>query len=280
MLFKDNIPVEEHLSRKDDRAAALENMPTRFGTLEEASNFGKLIHCRAWHFLCVAWSYDEQATRSDVNMALFDRHKAKPTPQAYAERDKYRDQLERFHSSIEPLVKGIDIMKDKKAWLTVQCWQVFLAGLQIGPGNCFEKDEVSYDRVTPKFLEMLNVSKSIIGNNNHPYFIPNTQVVHALSVIAQKCRNPSIRREVIHSLRSMNTREMFCDSGILAAICEWIVGVEEEGMLSCYMPEEARTRGVIIAPDHERQGMFVSCKLPKKSGEPGEMVTRETLIKW
>jgi hypothetical protein len=58
------------------------------------------------------------------------------------------------------------------------------------------------------------------------------------------------------------------------------VGVEEEGMVDCYVPEERRMRGVIIRPDLMRRGMDVSCLLRKKGGLPGEMEKRETLIKW
>jgi len=228
----------------------------------------------------MAWSYDENATRPNINTNLFDRIKANFTPQACVERDKYREEVDRFHSSVAPFIERIDITKDKTAWLTAQCMQIFFIDLQIGLDNCFEKDEVSYDRFTPKFLDILYVAKSILNNHDNAYFIPNTQVVLGLSLISQKCRVPFIRREAIKLLRMMNRREVCCDSEILAGICEWIVVIEEEGMVDGYVPEEARTRGVIIAPDHQKQGVYVSCKLTKKGGLLGEIITRETLLKW
>jgi hypothetical protein len=160
--------------------------------------------------------------------------------------------------------------------------QIFFVGLRIGLETCFQKDEISYDNFGPRFRKILSISKAILNTHENAFFISTSQAVLGLGLTAQKCRDPIVRREAIAMLRGMARREVFCDSVILASICEWIVGVEEEGMVDYYVPEESRTRGVVIRPDLIRRGMNVSCLLPKNGGGllPGEMEKRETLIKW
>lgn len=280
IVFRDTLPLEQHQLRKDLRSAAIQNMPERFDNIDEAAVYGKLTSRRAWHFLCMVWSYDGHTPRPDYNMCLFDRIKGSRTPQACADRDKHLEEVDRFNSVVTPLIERVDIMNDRKAWLIAQCMQIFFVSLRIGLENCFQKDEVSYDSFAPQFREILSISKSIVNTHENTFFIPTSQVVLGLALIAQKCRDPDMRREAITLLRRMARREVFRDSVILARICEWIVGVEEEGMVNSYVPEESRTRGVVIFPDPRRQGMSVSCLLPKKGGLLGEMERRETLIKW
>jgi Fungal specific transcription factor domain len=280
MIFKDKASVEHHRVRKDERTTAIQNMPDKFEDIDQAASFGKLISRRGWHFLCMVWSYDGVTPPPHPNQNLYDRMKANPTPLACAERNRYLEEVDRFDRAFKSLVNGIDVMKEKKAWLIAQCMQISLIGLRIGLETCFRKDEVSYDNFAPLFHEILSTSKAILNTHEDTFFIPTSQVALGLGVVAQKCRNPFIRREAITLLKTMARREMFCDSVILASICEWIVEVEEEGMVDYYVPEESRTRGVIITAEYRRHGMSLSCLLPKKGGLPGEMVKREGWINW
>jgi Fungal specific transcription factor domain len=280
IIFKDISPLEQHRLRKDQRSAAVDNMPQQFENIDEAAAYGKLISRRGWHFLCMVWSYDGCTPHPDRNMYQFDRMKGNPMPQACADRNKHLVEVDRFYAVVTPLIKRIDIMKDRKAWLIAQCMRIFFIGLRIGLENCFQKDEVSYDTFAPRFLEILSISKSILNTYENTFFIPTSQVVLGLGLVARKCRISYVRREAIGLLRTMARREVFCDSVILARICEWTADLEEEGMVDGYVPEESRTRDVVIFPDPRRHGVNVSCLLPKKGGLPGEMVKRETLVQW
>ncbi|KAE9377258.1 hypothetical protein N431DRAFT_368998 [Stipitochalara longipes BDJ] len=280
IMFRDPVPLEQHRLRKDQRTAAVQNMPDSFENVDEAEAYGKLIARRGWHFLCMVWSYDGQTPHPDPNLNFYDRIKGNATPPACAERNKYLKEVDKFYSVATPLFKRIEIMKDKRAWLIAQCMHIYFIGLRIGLENCFQKDEVSYDIFAPRFREILSISKSILSTHENAFFIPTSQVVQGLGLVAQKCRESHVRREAITLLRTMARREVFVDSVILAGICDWIVGVEEEGMVDSYVPEESRTRGVIIVPNPDMQGMNVSCLLPKNGGFPGEMERREGFVKW
>jgi hypothetical protein len=67
------------------------------------------------------------------------------------------------------------------------------------------------------------------------------------------------------------------DSLVLARVCRWLVGIEEEGMLGRFIPEEARVRDVRAEPG-EKGEMRVWCEMPKVGGKVGEMDVRETFI--
>jgi hypothetical protein len=167
----------------------------------------------------MAWGYDGHTPRPEPNANLYDRMKGGPTPQACAERNKYLQEVDRFYSAATPFIKGTDIVKDKKAWLIGECMHIFFIGLCIGLENCFQK-EISYDNFGSRFREILSISKAILNTHENAVFISTSQVVLGLGLVAQKCRDPIIRREAIAMLRGMARREVFCDCVILASICE------------------------------------------------------------
>jgi len=280
VVFRDTAPLEVHRLRKDQRALAIQDMPERFENIDEAAAYGKLISRRGWHFLCMVWSYDGKTARPNINLNFYDRLKGSPTSEACAERNKYLGELDKFCSAATPLFKRIDITTDKRAWLIAQCMRISFNGLRIGLENCFQKDEVSYDIFAPRFRKILAISKSILNTQQNASFIPTSQVVQGLGLVAQKCRDSHVRKEAITLLRTMARREVFVDSVILAGICEWMVGVEEQGMVDSYVPEESRLRESIIIPVPRMQGMSISCSLPKVGGVPGEMEKREGFVPW
>jgi hypothetical protein len=113
MIFNDISSVEHHSALKDQRTAAILNMPQIFNDIDEPAAYGKLIFRRGWHFLCMVWSYDGHTPRPDPNTNLYDRMKGSPTPQACAERNKYLEEVDRFYSASMPLFKRTDIVKEK-----------------------------------------------------------------------------------------------------------------------------------------------------------------------
>ena len=78
-------------------------------------------------------------------------------------------------------------------------------------------------------------------------------------------------------MREMKRREVCCDIGVMARMCEWIMNVEEEGMVQGYVPEESRLRMMTVLQDNESKEVHVSCLFPGK--EKGKMQKRETLFK-
>ena len=78
-------------------------------------------------------------------------------------------------------------------------------------------------------------------------------------------------------MREMKRREVCCDIGVMARMCEWIMNVEEEGMEQGYVPEESRMRMVVVLLDDESKVLHVSGLFPGE--EEGKMQKREMLFK-
>lgn len=91
-----------------------------------------------------------------------------------------------------------------------------------------------------------------------PSFSADLGIVPPLYVVATKCRDPKLRRQAIHLLRSSARREGMWDSELTARIAEWVMLVEEDhpstmygfngeivfadaaGMTTATIPEERR----------------------------------------
>jgi hypothetical protein len=281
MVYLDTLPIACHISRKDDRADAVENMPREFENVTEAQIFGKILMRRTIHFLCMAWTYDEQAlSPPDINMYILDRIRSNPNQQALAERDRYSKELARWHSVFTPLLERSASGQDKRERDAAICLHIHYRCVFMALECMFTKNEVFFDTLMPVFAEMLSLAKVLLEEpDDDACFVFDSQVIVPLEIVAKKCRDPVIRREAIRLLFSIHRRECFLDSIVLAKICTWIVGVEEEGMLGNNIPEEARARSVRIKPGSEKGSVYVWCEIPKIGGQLGEVVVRHTIIR-
>lgn len=69
-----------------------------------------------------------------------------------------------------------------------------------------------------------------------PSFSADLGIVPPLYVVATKCRDPNLRRQAIHILRSSARREGMWDSELTARIAEWVMLVEEHDPLNPARP--------------------------------------------
>jgi hypothetical protein len=279
MVYIDKLPVEDHMSRKDDRTDAVEKMPQEFESVPEAQLFGKILMRRTIHFLIAAWNYDKHTLNPpDNKMYVLDKIKCNATPQSLAERDKHSKELSRWFSAFTPLLERAASGQDKRERYSATCLQIHYLCTCIAMDCLFRKTEIFFDALTPTFIEMLSLAKVLLANPDDSFFVFDSQVILPLEIVARKCRDPVIRREAIELMFSIHRREGFMDSTVMAKTCSWLVSIEEEGMLGNRIPEEARARSVCGEPGSKKGSLHVWCELPKIGGQLGEVVIRDTII--
>ena len=147
----------------------------------------------------------------------------------------------------------------------------------IGLVSALATNELFYDSLTPRFLEIIDTARTVFESSQKTNFTCSFRCVFPLYMVAKKCRDPTIRREAIRLLLSRPRREIFWDSIIAAKVCLWVVKIEEEGMVGDFVTEEMRVRNVGVKFKLDEQRLLVSCKQRKK-GSKKEMVLREAVI--
>jgi hypothetical protein len=120
--------------------------------------------------------------------------------------------------------------------------------------------EMDYDEYLEEFREIVDLcaeleshcgpSKLNKGDGESEVYVFDMQSVMPLDFIARKCRDPILRRRAIRLLKARPRRELFWDSVTAARVCEWIVEIEEEGLVDGLVKEENRARGIALGPEH------------------------------
>lgn len=280
MVYIDKLPIECHLARKDDRTAAVNKLPNRFDTVSEAQIYGKILMRRAIHFILIAWTYDKDIHKPpDKSMYVMDKILCAATPRGLAERDKYSAELSRWYAAFSPLRERIlrsPSAHERRDRNSVIILQSHYLCTRLAMDSLFRKSEMWFDTVTPLFVEIISLSKLLLDHPDDSLFVFDSQVILPLDITARKCRDSSIRHEAIRLMNSLHRREGFVDSLNCAKICEWLIGLEEEGMIGDVMPNEKRVMSTWTEPAEEG-GMHVWCDIPAE-GATG-VVRRETIIK-
>jgi hypothetical protein len=278
MVYIDKLPVECHLARKDDRSAAVNRLPNRFDTVSDAQIYGKILMRRTVHFLLIAWTYDKDTHKPpEKSMYFMDKIRCPATPRGLAERDKYSAELSRWYAAWTPLWKRIlrspsaHDRRDRDAAIVLQNHYLCT---RLAMDCVFRKSEMWFDTVTPLFAEIVSESNLLLEHPDESLFVFDSQVILPLDITARKCRDPSIRREAISLMNSLHRREGFVDSLSSAKICEWLVGLEEEGIIGGFVPEEKRVMSSWSEPAEEG-GVHVWCENPKGWRRAAK---RETII--
>jgi hypothetical protein len=85
------------------------------------------------------------------------------------------------------------------------------------------------------------------------------QTLIALDNICKKFRCPVLRRKAILLLKGRRMREGVWDSVVLEKVGEWIMRVEEEGMVDRFIEEKWRVKDASVGLHHEGRKATVRC---------------------
>lgn len=134
-----------------------------------------------------------------------------------------------------------------------------------------------------------------------PSFSADLGIVPPLYVVATKCRDPNLRRQAIHILRSSARREGMWDSELTARIAEWVMLVEEHdprnpagpaydangdivvaynGMTKMTIPEERRI--MVKSVDFDLRARYADVRVGTRAVGSGgqDFRERQTRITW
>jgi hypothetical protein len=128
----------------------------------------------------------------------------------------------------------------------------------------FRTSEMFFDTMKPQFAQIPSLTKILLNREDDSLFVFDSQVIMPLEIVARKCRDPGLR-ESMRLMAGVKRRECFMDGLVMAKMCAWLVGIEEEGMLGRYVPEEARARNVRAEPA-EKGGLRVWCEVARVGG--------------
>jgi hypothetical protein len=99
-----------------------------------------------------------------------------------------------------------------------------------GPGK-----EMEYDKFLPQFQECVTLARHVAtaherySGSLNPTFTPEIGILPVLYITGAKCRDPTVRREVLRILRRQLIQEAVWDSISAARVIERITEIEETG---------------------------------------------------
>ena len=172
---------------------------------------------------------------------------------------------------------GNDFLVTKALYLRHICSSIAL--------DCCFGPELSFDSHMPKFETALSLAETLSAatfTKAKPTFVLWSITIKSLYFIALKCRNPSLRRGAINSLRSMTRREGLWDARIATEISQRVMELEEgEGdQWGGFVPETRRLKAIKTSFDlHKRKGKLRYLQI-RTSSEGPAFATAQVELSW
>ncbi|KAN0089103.1 hypothetical protein V8E51_019363 [Hyaloscypha variabilis] len=143
-------------------------------------------------------------------------------------------------------------------------------GFEILLVSTLSKEETIHDSYTEQFRQIVSACRRLCemeresDRRNRPGDYMKAQfglgVIMSIYIVATRCREPSIRRDAIATLREWPSKNGIWDSLHIAQVAEWIMGIEEKAACRAdTIPEEARVRMSSLKMITKREGIDVEC---------------------
>ena len=182
----------------------------------------------------------------------------------------------------ERSIRGVRILQISQAFATVMLL------IQDHPDNFCERNFDDYlcyyQRIVALARQILQpTGLGFTNGSKSPRFSLDSQLIAPLYAVVHKCRDPSVRREAVHLLKSSPMREGVWDGVLAGQVGERIISLEEEGLglvSSCHdVPDWARVKAVNV--DFDMEGRLGKIKY-KRQREPNDPRLREYVdrVRW
>jgi hypothetical protein len=150
-----------------------------------------------------------------------------------------------------------------------------------------ERTEFACDQFLTEYITIIDYTEDVLKSTYRPcgslesksMFAFDCSLVWSLKIVATKCRDREVRRRAIMLIRKFPTREGFRVSEMAAAITTWLMNKEEEGVLSDYIPEEARLRVVRTKVFLDEWKALIVCSRLIEGSEKREELP-EAIVTW
>ncbi|KAG9233427.1 hypothetical protein BJ875DRAFT_512194 [Amylocarpus encephaloides] len=148
----------------------------------------------------------------------------------------WNNQLLAFESALQPILNNSvqpDGMVHNAAALVISLYQKSTVILLAIIAN---DSEMAYDEFLAEFQYIVNTCGLLIATRKAtqlprmPRFSVDIGILPPLHLVATKCREPMLRREVLNLLFSNPRQEGMWDGVLSARIARWVIAWEEEGL--------------------------------------------------
>jgi hypothetical protein len=258
----------------------------------------ELISRRAMHFMQVAVRALVDAQKSGVDTASVTATEDHPvqswvkagmpfgqrvtsTQASYYQvtQRKYAEELERWNQAFQPLYKRILDKKEMRLDIAAHVLFVNFMAVDIILATCLYTDNMSFDQHLGKFRTIVEVSKVIVDvrQSRRFGFSLDSGVTPWLSAVCKWCRDRLVRREAIRLLRAVASQEGVWDSLMIAEIGNCMMKLEEDGVETEHIPEEARVRLKHVNMNIAERMLTVECV---GGHEEEESIERAVEVNW
>jgi hypothetical protein len=158
----------------------------------------------------------------------------------------YSSENRRWSAAFKPLLLSIPSTNDN--FLNARILNIRSHAIAINLAGSLSPSELVYDSFFREFKEIVTLAKAFLS---HPRsskiltegsFSLTSRLIHPLQLVADKCRDRQLRREAIGMLKSKPWREGSWSSLATATVATWFMEVEEEGVETDFIPEQARLK--------------------------------------
>jgi hypothetical protein len=307
MSQTDMYTLPEHLKMLDCNADLLETMPAVFEDVTTARRYFNLVCRQTMHFACACWTVHTalltppppfshptlcSATPSKPSLSYFDA--AVPYTAEFLKLGGQKfEQAERWMKAFRPLFDEKRKVRGSKECLAVSAQRMQHLVTYIALSSMGTMIETSYDKYHDLFQEIVDLGQDMCFPSHHldmegkgegvgdegsqEMFLFDLQSVMPLDFVAKKCRDPALRRTAIWHMKARPRRETFWDSFVAATVCEWVVAVEEEGMVGGLVREENRARDIGVRLELESVDKVRKAKVWCTLGTGAR---REGVVEW
>ncbi|KAF8859327.1 hypothetical protein BDZ45DRAFT_650332 [Acephala macrosclerotiorum] len=210
-------------------------MPNEFHSFEEARDAQDSIY-RCWHHdfrrtltneAGIPWltraigSEVVAAIPSDENLAML--------------KAKHTKLLEQWTDTYERFLIANPKNRDLPANHMLRLLQIFIFMHANIDHAATAESEMTWDRYTPQFCEMISHARSVIISTSpitskKTLFSLDTHLISPLYFAASRCRHPQVRRDAIACIFAANRQEGLWESRTIARVAQRVMEIEEEGL--------------------------------------------------
>lgn len=269
----------EHWRLKNQGSLSMKNMPEIFTNLDTARKYLDLIMRRTYHFMgsaltkqAAVLSFVESGVQSGWRNPFIDpgrqesRAPQKLPDQLQVEQEIYAAENRRWALAFDSLLRSALNNTNYQTSHRAILLKLHSLTMTIRLAGNLSHTELVYDHYFTEFSEIVRLSKILLEGtgNNTPLvggaFSFDMGVILPLTTPAMRCRDRKLRREAICLLAERRIyREFQWPSDTSADVAQFLMEVEEEGVETDYIPEQARARLTAIHSNVEKKTARVFC---------------------
>ena len=226
IMILESIPEKRHLSTQISKAAkTLNRMPSHFRSLKEARYYWDIMIRQSMHGYHIANLEPAPDSESAVPEVSLEKLES-----MFGHYIQIHDSWWKACQSLFEQLTQNPEHKDFRGALALKIY--YLAGRLARPSNSESQSIEDSAEIVRLAKRMLKPSKHQAKDSDQlqPMFAFDGNLILPIFRVVIRCRIGPIRREAIALLKLYPRREGFWDSEMSAAVAEWFVDTEEEGL--------------------------------------------------